>query len=155
MTPSWRIPEKLTDQLTALLSVAFAAGVTVFAAYKVTKLNGIEDPPVNMGLNFPALPRRVILDELAMADPMTTQSLGTAVKPRIRPAPEGSYALLAVIEGVAFVEVDRPRGKTLLPVTVGSWLPGGFRVEKIEKHHGRWRLVAGSMKLEQSAQPLQ
>jgi hypothetical protein len=66
-----------------------------------------------------------------------------------------SYALLAVIDGVAFVEFDLARGRTLVPVTVGTLLPGGIRIESIEKHNGRWVLVAGGMRLEEVESPAQ
>ena len=46
--------DKFTDILTYALSFALAAGVIAFAAYKVVALNGMENPPANLGLNFPA-----------------------------------------------------------------------------------------------------
>ena len=153
--------EKFTDILTYVLSVALAAGVITFAAYKVIKLNGMENPPANMGLNFPPLKRKVIIDEVIEADPITTQSLGHpgAFGERLTPgfAPSdgqaiSSYQLLAVVDGVAFIEVGAAGGKILVPVSVGTTLPGGYRVESIEKHDGRWLLVAGSLTL--AEQPL-
>jgi hypothetical protein len=161
------MPEKLTDALTYALSVALAAGVMTFAAYKVTKLNGMEDPPANMGLNFPPAKPRVIMDEAAAdADPIITRTLG-AVQPLPEPddVPEDaaplsgpaarSLQLLAVVDGVAFVEIDLARGKTLLPVTVGTVLPGGMRIEAIERRDGRWILVAGPVRLEAADTPVQ
>ncbi len=153
--------EKFTDILTYVLSVALAAGVITFAAYKVIKLNGMENPPANLGLNFPPLKRRVIIDEAVEADPITTQSLGTAEAPVTRMTPgrsrhEGaadvSYRLLRVVDSVAFVEVNFAVGTVLVPVTVGTRLPGGYRVESIVRQNGRWMLVAGSLKL--GEQPL-
>jgi hypothetical protein len=152
--------ERFTDTLTYVLSVAFAAGVIVFASYKVIKLNGIEDPPPNMGLNFPEPRRKIILDEAAMADPIITQTLAPAVAPAQEPAPPQqrqavltgpvrSYELLAVVDGIAFVEIDLARGKTLVPVSVGTVLPGGMEIESISKRNGRWLLVAGPLRLEQ------
>jgi hypothetical protein len=146
------MPEKFTDQLTTMLSLAFAAGVIAFASYKVARLNGLEDPPVTMGLNVPPPKRRIIMDGLVTADPVTTQSLSAPGQPQARPAPAQAFALLAVIDGVAFVEVDLLRGRTLIPVTVGTRLPGGYRVDAIEQHNGRWRLVAGPVRLEQAGQ---
>ena len=57
------MPERFTDTLTYVLSVALAAGVIAFASYKVIKLNGMENPPANLGLNFPAPKRKIIIDE--------------------------------------------------------------------------------------------
>jgi hypothetical protein len=60
-----------------------------------------------------------------------------------------------VVDGVAFVEIDLARGKTLLPVTVGTVLPGGMRIEAIERRDGRWILVAGPVRLEAADTPVQ
>ena len=152
------MPEKVTDTLTYVLSVALAAAVIAFAAYKVIKLNAMDDPPANLGLNFPPPKRKFIIDQtLAGADPITTQSV-TPVVP-LRPAlsdaaraaggPVRAYELLAVVDGVAFVEIDVARGKTLVPVSVGTVLPGGLRVETIEQRNGRWVLVAGKIEIEE------
>lgn len=155
--------EKLTDIFSYALSVALAAGVITFAAYKVIKLNGMDNPPANMGLNFPPVKRKIILSEEAEADPIVTQSLGRApasgerLTPGFTRADEqviSSYQLLAVVDGIAFIEVSVASGRILVPVTVGTTLPGGYRVESIEKHRGRWTLVAGSLTLgEQPARP--
>lgn len=148
--------EKLTDILSYVLSVALAAGVITFAAYKVITLNGMENPPANMGLNFPPLKRKVVINEEAEADPIMTQSLGRAAASGARLTPGftradaqsiSSYQLLAVVDGIAFIEVGLASGRILVPVTVGTTLPGGYRVESIEKHNGRWMLVAGSLTL--------
>jgi hypothetical protein len=152
------MPERFTDTLTYVLSVALAAGVIAFAAYKVIKLNGMEDPPANMGLNFPEPRRRVIVDETAGADPIITQTLAPAVAPEqaqqqqqaVLTGPVNSYELLAVVDGIAFVEIDLARGKTLVPVSVGTVLPGGLQIESITRQNGRWVLVAGPLRLEQA-----
>ena len=144
--------EKFTDVITYVLSLTLAAGVIAFAAYKVTALNGMENPPANLGLNFPAPKRKVIMDGPAAADPLTTQSLGPAtVPPQVNMGPDGlhAYQLLTVVDGVAFVAVDTAAEKTLVPVTVGSKLPGGLTVSAIRRHDGRWSLVAGNLRLEQ------
>ena len=74
------MPEKLTDALTYVLSVALAAAVIAFAAYKVIKLNGMEDPPANMGLNFPPPKRKIIIDQTPSdADPIITQTITPAL----------------------------------------------------------------------------
>jgi hypothetical protein len=145
--------ERFTDTLTYVLSVALAAGVIAFASYKVIKLNGIEDPPANMGLNFPAPRRRVIIDEMTGADPIITQTVTPSLPIQggnaLPAGPVRSYELLAVVDGVAFLEMEVARGKTLVPVSVGTVLPGGLRIETIERRQGRWVLVAGPLRLEQ------
>jgi hypothetical protein len=160
------MPEKFSDALTYVLSVALAAAVIAFAAYKVIKLNGMEDPPANMGLNFPPAKRKMIIDQQAAdADPIITRTVTPALTTAQRPsAPDGrralagpvrSYELLAVVDGIAFVEIDVARGKTLVPVTVGTVLPGGLLIESIEKRNGRWVLVAGPLRLERLESPVQ
>jgi hypothetical protein len=156
------MPEKFTDALTYILSVSLAAAVIAFAAYKVIKLNGMEDPPANMGLNFPPAPRKILIDSSAVTtDPVITRTLG--------PAPDAAssgsdaaisgavraYELLAVVDGVAFVEIDLARGKTLVPVSVGTVLPGGMRIDSITRQGNRWVLIAGPVRLEQVEQPVQ
>jgi hypothetical protein len=152
------MPEKVTDTLTYVLSVALAAAVIAFAAYKVIKLNAMDDPPANLGLNFPPAKRKFIIDQtFAGADPIITQSVTPAAPLRpdvtdvggVSRGPVRSYALLAVVDGVAFVEIDVARGKTLVPVSVGTVLPGGLRVEAIKQRKGRWILVAGKLEIEE------
>lgn len=146
------MPEKFTDILTYALSLALAASVIAFAAYKVVKLNGMENPPANLGLNFPAAKRKVIMQD-GVGDPLTTQSLGPARPSRSRSdVVDGpyDYELLAVVDGVAFVAVDGDAGRTLVPVAVGSTLPGGLTVSAIRRRDGRWWLAAGTLMLEQS-----
>ena len=159
------MPDRIADTLAYVLSVALAAAVIAFAAYKVIKLNGMENPPANMGLNFPPPKRKVIIDQTVAADPIVTRTLtpvlssparatapatGTAVTDAIQ-----SYELLAVVDGVAFLEINVARGKTLLPVSVGTVLPGGLRIEAIEQRDGRWVLVAGPVRLEKTERPVQ
>lgn len=161
------MPERLSDILTYVLSTALALTVLVFAATKIIALNGMENPPANMGLNFPPLPKRnLVIDGPGIADPITTRSLGTGLRTRIsppsdappRPAAElggKRYELLTVIDGVAFVAVDSAEDRTLVPVSVGSKLPGGLKVEAIAQRDGVWSLVAGKLVLEQSPPPVQ
>ena len=59
--------DKFTDIITYVLSLSLAAGVIAFAAYKVVALNGMENPPANLGLNFPAPKRKVIMDHASTA----------------------------------------------------------------------------------------
>ena len=145
--------DKFTDVLTYALSLALAAGVIAFAAYKVVALNGMENPPANLGLNFPAPKRKVIMDGNDPADPLTTQSL--ALSGRTAPAAGGegglyAYELLTVVDGVAFVAVDSDTEKTLVPVTIGSKLPGGLTVSGLHRRDGHWWLAAGNLMLEQN-----
>lgn len=149
--------DKFTDVVTYALSLALAAGVIAFAAYKVVALNGMEDPPANMGLNFPAAKRKVIMDGASDTDPLTTQSLPSAGNLPAARAQGGleAFELLTVVDGVAFVAVASDSGKTLVPVTVGSRLPGGLTVSAIRRQDGRWWLVAGNLRLGQSPLPAQ
>lgn len=153
------MPERFSDTLTYVLSVALAVSVIAFAAYKVVKLSRMEDPPADMGLNFPPPKRKVILDPEPSSDPITTETITLASprgaeniprswSPAYGPA-DHSYELLAVVDGVAFVEVGFSQRKALMPATVGTVLPGGLRVKTIERRNGRWVLVAGKFTLEQ------
>ncbi|MFM8746315.1 MAG: hypothetical protein ACKOED_06565 [Aestuariivirga sp.] len=156
------MPERLSDILTYVLSAGLAVAVLVFAATKIIALHGMEDPPANMGLNFPPLQKReLVMDGPGIADPITTRSLGTGLRTRISPSQAGSerqtsqfggkrYELLTVIDGVAFVTVDSDADKTLVPVIVGTKLPGGLRVDAITQRDGVWNLVAGELVIEQS-----
>lgn len=142
------MPDKFTDVITYVLSFTLAAAVIAFAAYKVVALNGMGNPPANLGLNFPAAKRKVIMDEPA-ADPLATKSLPEPA--RVGGAPPDdlhAYELVAVMNGVAFVAVDTGAGKTLVPVAVGSQLPGGLTVTAITRRGGQWSLVAGNLTLE-------
>lgn len=150
--------DKFTDILTYVLSLALAAGVIAFAAYKVVALNGMENPPANLGLNFPAAKPKVIMDKAGAADPLTTQSIGSADRAASSPPGSGgryAYELLTVVDGVAFVAVDGESEKTLVPVTIGSRLPGGLIVSGLQRRDGRWRLVAGTLTVEQGQPPAQ
>ena len=151
-----RRAEKFTDSRTYVLSLALAAGVIAFAAYKVVALNGMDDPPANLGLNFPAPKRKVIMDGQA-GDTLTTQSLREAGPASASasasmdgaPGPLMTYELLTVVDGVAFVAVDGAAAKTLVPVTIGSRLPGGLTVSAMGRRNGRWWLAAGALRLDQ------
>jgi hypothetical protein len=159
------MPDRFSDTLTYVLSVALAVSVIAFAAYKVVKLSRMEDPPADMGLNFPPPKRKVILDPSQSSDPITTETITLASPrggdnvPRAWPPVGGatahSYELLAVVDGVAFVEIGFSQRKALMPATVGTVLPGGLRVKAIERRNGRWVLVAGKFTLEQVRRPVQ
>ena len=149
--------DKFTDIITYVLSLSLAAGVIAFAAYKVIALNGMENPPANLGLNFPAPKRKVIMDA-SSADPLTTQALpppGRAVSAGLGEGALNAYELLTVVDGVAFVAIDGDQGKTLVPAMVGSTLPGGLTVTDLRRRGGRWVLVAGNLTLEQVQAPAQ
>lgn len=148
---------KLSDILTYVLSVALAVGSVAFASYKVIALNRMENPPVNLGLNFPPPKRKIITDEGAAADPLITQTItsgdGNAasvvrpVQPYSSEAPVESYRLLTVIDGVAFVELKTFRGKEIVPVSQGARLPGAGPVSRIERAGRSWVLTAGEVRL--------
>ena len=145
--------DKFTDIITYVLSLSLAAAVIAFAAYKVVALNGMENPPANLGLNFPSPKRKVIMDALP-ADPLTTQALpqqSRAGRGRNGDGGATAYELLTVVDGVAFVAIDSPQGKTLVPAIVGSTLPGGLTVTDLRRRGGRWSLVAGNLTLEQAS----
>jgi hypothetical protein len=148
---------KISDLITYMLAVGLAAGCLAFASYKVVKLRMMENPPPDLGLNFPAPRRKLITDVAVEVDPVTTHSV-TAVEdnavPPVRPvqpytteAPIESYRLLTVIDGVAFVEIKTFRGADIVPITMGARLPGAGNVETLERSDGRWRLVAGDVSI--------
>ena len=152
---------RFTDLLTQVLSLGLAAGCLILAGYKVISLRNMENPPADMGLNFPEPKRKVITDEPVLADPMPTNSTAPpetdAAPPRIlqpyrAETPIQDYRLLTVIYGVAFVEVLTLKGREVVPVAVGSRLPGAGPVAHIEKRNGRWVLVAGEVTLRSKAQ---
>ncbi|WP_373505046.1 hypothetical protein [Aestuariivirga sp.] len=148
---------KVTDLLTYTLAVSLAAGCLAFASYKVVKLRMMENPPPDLGLNFPAPRRKMITDIAVEVDPVTTQSVAPIqdnavppaqpVQPYTSEAPVEFYRLLTVIDGVAFVEMKTFRGTDIVPITKGARLPGAGTVETLERADGRWRLVAGGVKL--------
>ena len=148
---------KFTDFLTYTLSLSLAVGCIAFASYKVTKLRMMENPPADLGLNFPAPRRKLITDIAVEVDPMSTQSVSPVpdnvrlperpVQPYTSEAPVESYRLLTVIDGVAFVEIKTFRGTEIVPVAKGGRLPGAGTVETLERSDGRWTMVAGDVKL--------
>ena len=148
---------RMTDALTYVLAVCLAATCIGFAGYKVIKLRSRENPPADMGLNFPPPKRDMITDDTVLVDPMITQSTTPAaplpgsarriLQPYVAGAPIQDYRLLTVIDGLAFVEVLTLKGREIRPISVGSRLPGAGRVERIERVGGRWTLIAGDVKL--------
>jgi hypothetical protein len=152
---------RLSDLITQIILLCVAIACAVFAGYKVIKLSGMENPPADMGLNFPKPKRKVISDETILVDPTITRSIAPApaqtqrarrpLQPYVRNR-VADFRLLAVFDGVAFVEVMSAEGISVVPVTQGARLPGAGVVERIEKVDGSWRLVAGSTTLERKAQ---
>lgn len=153
---------RFTDLLTQALVFCLAAACLGLAGYKVITLSNMENPPANMGLNFPVQKRKIITDDTILTDPMPTNTTsrsgqGASGVPRIlqpysNEAPIQDYRLLTVIDGVAFVDVLTLQGKQVVPVAVGARLPGAGTVISIDKRQGRWELVAGDVKLT-SARP--
>lgn len=147
------------DVVTYMLAVALAAGSIGFAGYKVIKLRGMEDPPADLGLNFPPPKRKMIIDPGVDIDNLKTNAITSAddnqpaaASPPRQPyssefIPVESYKLLTVIDGVAFVELKTFRGKEVVPVTQGATLRGAGKVDVIAKEGGRWTLVAADMRL--------
>lgn len=148
---------RFTDALTYFFAVGLAATCIAFAGYKVIKLHGMENPPADMGLNFPPPKRKMITDDSILVDPLTTGSTagnsdapekpGRILQPYTAEAPIQDYRLLTVIDGVGFVEVLTLRGKEIIPLAVGAKLPGAGRVDRIGIRDGRWTLVAGDVTL--------
>lgn len=144
----------LPTQIAALILALICAG---FAGYKVMKLRGIENPPADMGLNFPPPRRKIITDDSILVDSLTTGSIGPATEqaaPPPRPlqpysaeTPLRDFRLIQVINGMAFVEVHTLRGKEIRPLTEGTVLPGAGTVTRIFRDNGRWTLVAGETTL--------
>ena len=156
---------KAGDIVTYSLAVALAAGSIGFAGYKVILLRSMENPPADLGLNFPPPKRKIIIDPGIDIDQLTTNSITPAPDSGpVRPAPvrqpysseftpvEG-YKLLTVIDGVAFVELKTFRGKEIVPVTQGARLRGAGTVDLVAKEGGRWTLVAGDLRLVAEIKP--
>lgn len=148
---------KVTDALTYFFAVCLAATCIAFAGYKVLKLRGMENPPADMGLNFPPPKRKMITDDAILVDPLTTGTTavnpdapkkpGRILQPYTAEAPIQDYRLLTVIDGVGFVEVLTLQGKQIMPIATGAKLPGAGRVDSIGIVDGRWTLVAGDVTL--------
>lgn len=142
-----------TDIAAKTVSVAFACGCSLFAGYMILRLQHMENPPADLGLNFPDKSLR-IEPQPVLVDPMPTRSISSAPAPQFaidRPAaqpyvaetPVLNYRLLSVFDGIAFIELTDLKGTRLQPVSVGSELRGAGQVEAIEKVAGRWQVQAG------------
>lgn len=148
------------DILANILSFGLAASCTFFAGYMIIRLNGMENPPADMGLNFPAPRKKIITDDSILVDRMPTGAIDTVDGAVDGPAPRGrplqpytkdspvmNYRLLAVVDGIAFVEITRVTGKEILAVATGGELPGAGAVERIARSGRHWELVAGDERL--------
>lgn len=159
-----RFKPSISDIIFGALSLALAAACIFFAGYMVIRLQNMEDPPADMGLNFPPKKERRSEVEAVLVDPLVTGSIDEAqsktgqslprrsLQPYTKDQPVLKYQLLSVIDGIAFVEVTKIRGTEIWPVREGSILPGAGQVETIEKVAGRWRLATGKLRLEVVAQ---
>ncbi len=155
-----RFKPSISDIIFGALSLALAAACIFFAGYMVIRLQNMEDPPADMGLNFPPKKERRSEVDAVLVDPLATGSIDDAlsgtgkslprriVQPYTNDQPVLKYQLLSVIDGIAFVEVTKIRGTEIWPVREGSILPGAGQVEIIEKVAGRWRLATDKLKLE-------
>jgi len=146
---------KFSDILTTLLALVFAGSCAAFAGYKIFILQGLENPPADMGLNFSPPPKKVITDEPPRADFLTTGSISG--EPTSDPLPVQAlggespvlgYRLLTVIDSMALVRVNRVAGQEIMALTVGEHLPGAGAIRRIERSEGRWRLVANGITLQ-------
>ncbi|MBI2718649.1 MAG: hypothetical protein HY245_07055 [Rhizobiales bacterium] len=144
----------LSDILLKILSVILAGSCAAFAGAMVLRLQSMDNPPADMGLNFPDPPKRHSTDKAVLVDPgstgsidrpdMAAPSLGEPIQPYRAETPLRDFRLLTVIDGIAFVEVATLKGREIMPLGIGATLPGAGTVERIDKVGGRWQVVAGS-----------
>lgn len=145
------------DILANVLSFGLAASCTVFAGYMIIRLNGMENPPADMGLNFPPAKKKIIIDDSILVDPVTTGTADALDEPAARPgrplqpytskSPVMGHRLLAVVDGIAFVEITRVTGKEIAALSTGSELPGAGSILAITRKGSRWELLAGETRL--------
>ena len=142
--------QKLPDLAVNVLAFILAGSCSYFAGHMILRLQGMENPPPDMGLNFPPPKKKSIIDEPVLVDPRETGAIdpaasdrrGSVAQPYTKDSPVLERHLLMVIDDIAFVEVTRLAGKNIMPLGVGSELPGAGTIERIEKVNGRWRLIA-------------
>ena len=138
------------------MGFVLAGGCSFFAGYMILRLQGMENPPADMGLNFPPAKKKMITDQPVEADPQVTNSIdrdtgatgGTAVQPYTRQSPVLERHLLAVADGIAVVRVVRADRTEILPLGIGAELPGAGTIRRIERSSGGWRVVADDAVLE-------
>lgn len=146
---------KLSDFALNALAFMLAGGCSFFAGYMILRLQGMDSPPADMGLYFPPAKKKIITDDAVPLDPGITNSIdspgeagpGRVEQPYSKNSPVLGRRLVAVIDGIAFVEVTRVTGREIVALGVGSDLPGAGVVERIDMNDGRWRLVAGGTTL--------
>ena len=149
-----RPPFKFADLAMNLLSFALAGSCSFFAGYMILRLQGMDNPPADLGLYFPDAGKQHSANQAVLVDPTATGAIDPAprhaitrqpvAQPSRDESPVRDYRLLSVIDGIAFIEVTTLKGKTILPVSEGSELPGAGVVTVIEKVGGHWRVTAGA-----------
>ena len=72
-------PPKHNDNFAYAFAVGLALGCLGFASYKVVTLRAMENPPADLGLNFPAPQRKLIADDSILVDSSLTEQ--ASVKP--------------------------------------------------------------------------
>lgn len=141
------------DLAITVISFGLAATCLGFAGYKIVQLQKMENPPADLGLNFPDKslrlePQPVLVDPTIThsTDPLPTNGLPTrmpVVQPYRAQTPVLGYRLVSVFDGIAYIEVTDVKGARLQPVSIGSELPGAGLVEAIEQSSGHWQVRAG------------
>ena len=146
------LSSRATDLIVNTASAALAGGCAFFAGVMILRLENMEHPPADLGLNFKSMDKQQVAVDVEKADSQITGSTsrtarpaGTTAKlPRNEPAVL-DFRLLSVIDGLAFVEVSGPGGKEIWPVGKDDMLPGAGRILKIEHDQNRWQVFAARM----------
>jgi hypothetical protein len=147
MIPSSR--GRTTDLLLNFAAAGLAFTCAFFAGLMILRLEHMDNPPADLGLNFTVMDRKQQSLSLREADPEITGAIDRPFSPRLAhgaAADNGpkvtDFRLLSVVDGVAFVEIANPDGKEVWPVGEGAVLPGAGRVLKIERDQNRWQVTA-------------
>ncbi|MFT3988507.1 hypothetical protein [Aestuariivirga sp.] len=154
---------RASDVATVFISVSLALSCAGFAAGMIFRLQGMKDPPADMGLNFPgaAKKKKIIAPSprAEAADPLitgATDSVEGGGNPPLLPyrneSPVLGYRLLAVADGVAFVEVKTVTRTEIKAISKGADLPGAGPVDDLLRTPSGWTLKAGSVTLRQASQ---
>lgn len=147
------LPFRSGDLAITVISFGLAAACLGFAGYKIMQLQKMENPPADLGLNFPDKSLR-IEPQPVLVDPTITHSTdplpstapparAPVVQPYRAQTPVLGYRIVSVFDGIAYIEVIDVKGARLQPVSIGSELPGAGPVEAIEQSSGRWQVRAG------------
>lgn len=147
---------KLLDLALNALAVVLAGGCSFFAGYMILRLQGMDNPPADMGVYFPPARTKVITDPPVEVDPQTTgtigggaeQAGGPVAQPFTRNSPVLDRQLLTVIDGLAFVRLVRVDRTEVVALGRGAELPGAGTIRRIERSRDGWRLVADGTVLE-------